>query len=68
MIDAEGFNYEVIKMFDIAATRPGMIVFEHVHLSESDYDDCLELLRRNDYVVRKYEANTAATPDVETRR
>lgn len=68
MIDTEGFDYEVIKMFDIAATRPGMIIFEHAHLHERAYDECLVLLRRNDYVVRKYGANTAATPDAESRR
>lgn len=63
MIDAEGFDYEVVKMFDIAATRPGMIIFEHVHLPQRAYDECLALLRKNDYVVRRFGANTAATLD-----
>lgn len=64
MIDTEGFDCEIIKMFDIAATRPGMIIFEHVHLPERAYDECLDLLRRNDYVVHRFGPNTAATLDV----
>lgn len=64
MIDTEGFDYVVIKMFGIAATRPGMIIFEHVHLPEPACDECLALLRRNGYEVRRYGANTAATLDV----
>ena len=60
MIDTEGFDYEVIKMFEIEKNKPGMIIFEHSHLSESDYNDCTSLLRSNDYQVRKDGANTVA--------
>lgn len=60
MIDTEGFDFEVIKMFDIAATRPGLIVFEHLHLSERSYRDCLALLEANDYLTWSNGANTAA--------
>jgi len=60
MIDTEGFDFEVVKMFDVAATSPGLIIFEHSHLSESAYGQCLELLNSNDYVTKKDGANTVA--------
>ena len=60
MIDTEGFDFEVIKMFDIATTKPGMIIFEHSHLSEKDYQDCLLLFDSNEYVYKKDGANTVA--------
>lgn len=60
MIDTEGFDFEIIKLFDIGKTAPGAIVFEHSHLSETDYTACIDLLQKYDYVVRKDGANTAA--------
>lgn len=60
MIDTEGFDFEVIKMFDIAASRPGLIIFEHSHLSEADYQSCLSLLTLSGYESKKDGANTVA--------
>lgn len=60
MIDTEGFDYEVIKMFDIASNKPGLIIFEKSHLSESDYQECEKLLLDNGYDIRKDGANTVA--------
>ncbi|MEX1000490.1 MAG: FkbM family methyltransferase [Crocinitomicaceae bacterium] len=60
MIDTEGFDFEIIKMFNIAVTNPGAIVFEHSHLSDEDYAECLGHLETNDYVIRKEGANTVA--------
>lgn len=60
MIDTEGFDFEIIKMFNIAVTKPGVIIFEHSHLSDEDYGVCLDHLETNDYVIRKEGANTVA--------
>ena len=60
MIDTEGFDYEVIKMFDIANNKPGLIIFEKSHLSEEDYQECEKLLSDNGYDIRKDGANTIA--------
>lgn len=60
MIDTEGFDYEVIKMFDLPRNQPGMIIFEHSHLSEQDYAECLELFNANGYDAKKDGANTVA--------
>ena len=59
-IDVEGFDYEVIKIFDISKSKPGMIVFESSHLSETDYRSCLNLLAENGYSTKKMGRNTAA--------
>ena len=60
MIDTEGFDFEIIKLFKIEKNNPGLIIFEHSHLSESDYTECMNLLESNKYVVKKDEANTVA--------
>ncbi|MEZ4688203.1 MAG: FkbM family methyltransferase [Bacteroidia bacterium] len=33
-IDTEGFDYEVIKMFDIGKTQPDAIIFEHAFVGK----------------------------------
>src|SRR5690606_3701173 len=60
MIDTEGFDFEVIKMFDISKSRPGLIIFEHSHLSEKDYQSCTSLLTLSEYIWKKDGANTVA--------
>jgi len=59
-IDTEGFDYQIIKMFDIAKYKPKAIIFENVHLSREDSINCIQLLNNNDYVCRKYGSNTLA--------
>jgi len=59
-IDAEGFDFEVIKIFDFPNTNPAGIVFENVGLPSNDYSACLELLKRNNYAIRKFGPNTLA--------
>ena len=59
-IDAEGFDLEVIKMFEIEKFKPKAIVFENVGLLSDDYNTCLALLHSNDYVTRKFGPNTLA--------
>ncbi|MBD3636883.1 MAG: FkbM family methyltransferase [Crocinitomicaceae bacterium] len=63
MIDTEGFDFEIIKMIDINANEPGMIIFEHSHLSEGDYQTCIAHLQENNYTVKKDGANTIAIKD-----
>ena len=60
MIDTEGFDFEVIKMFNVGKNNPGMIIFEHSHLSEEDYSACANLLSQNGYEHKRDGANTVA--------
>ncbi len=52
-IDTEGFDYEIIKTIDFHRITPNLLVFEHRHLSQNDYRDCLALLRQFNYQIYK---------------
>jgi FkbM family methyltransferase len=59
-IDAEGFDYEIIKMLDIEKTQPGMIIFEDSHLDDVTLHECHDLLFKQAYTLRKTQGNTVA--------
>lgn len=59
-IDTEGYDFEIIKMFQIEKTKPTVIVFENSHLSVEDKDACEALLRTNGYRTSFISENTIA--------
>lgn len=59
-IDAEGYDYEVVKIFKIAHFKPKAIIFEHTHLSETDKTSCLNHLTTHNYEVAGFGPNTLA--------
>ncbi|AFL84128.1 methyltransferase, FkbM family [Belliella baltica DSM 15883] len=59
-IDAEGYDLEVIRIFDIPNTQPEAIIFENVGLAESDYQNYLSHLQEMGYNTRKFGPNTLA--------
>ena len=48
-IDTEGFDYEVIKMFDFEQFSPKLVVFEHIHLSEQNKNEAQNYLQSLGY-------------------
>lgn len=50
-IDAEGYDFEILKMFDFTETQPAVILFESEHLSAEDYQACLALLKKAGYRI-----------------
>jgi len=48
-IDAEGYDYEIIKSIDFDVLQPRAIRFEHVHFKERDLNDCLAMLAGHGY-------------------
>lgn len=48
-IDTEGFDFEVIKMFDFNRIKPAIIHFEFFHLSLDDQDRCFAYLSEYGY-------------------
>jgi len=50
-IDAEGYDYEIIKMIDFERTKPSIIHFEHKHLSVTDLDECVDWLIKEGYRI-----------------
>lgn len=59
-IDTEGFDFEIIKMFDIAANRPAVIVYENLHFSPGQQDECVYHLKSNGYECINFGPNTLA--------
>lgn len=59
-IDAEGFDFEIIKLLKIEQTQPRVIVYEKSHLSNADQSACIQLLERNNYAVTHIDENTVA--------
>jgi len=62
-IDAEGFDYEIIKTIDFDIIKPFMIFFENVHLNEKDKIECFGLLRSEGYKVVSKGINSLAWLD-----
>lgn len=52
-IDAEGYDYEIIKTIPFNEIKPIMILYENKHLSVSDKSACKELLRSHGYKLIK---------------
>jgi FkbM family methyltransferase len=59
-IDTEGFDFEVIKLFDVASTRPRMVVWENDHLSADDAEASAQHLRSAGYRVAHLGPNSCA--------
>ncbi|HEY0655723.1 MAG TPA: FkbM family methyltransferase [Chryseosolibacter sp.] len=59
-IDAEGFDYEIIKLLKIDKTQPQVIVYEKSHLSAADQSACIQWLESNGYAVTHIDENTVA--------
>src|SRR5262249_40749238 len=59
-IDTEGFDYEVLKLFDVLIRKPPVVHFEHKHLSKSDLNEALALLIRGRYRIAVGSVNTVA--------
>ncbi len=59
-IDAEGYDLQVILIFDIPKTKPEAIIFENENLDPNDLEACYELLRSNGYLLKKFGRDTLA--------
>lgn len=53
-IDTEGYDFEVLKMIPFEVLNSlSIILFEHKHLSRSDFKKCIFFLRKRGFIVRK---------------
>ncbi len=53
-IDTEGFDFEIIKMFNIGITQPSVIVFEHFQFSDEERKKCFDHLHEHGYQLKQY--------------
>ncbi|SFH64421.1 FkbM family methyltransferase [Albimonas pacifica] len=51
LIDAEGFDAEILRLIDLERWRPMAIVLEHKHLSAADKRWCFSLLKSAGYRI-----------------
>jgi FkbM family methyltransferase len=62
VIDAEGYDAEILQLMDLSMESPGIILYEHRCLSSGSRRRCEQLLSRHGYVVRPVNnADTLAT-------
>ena len=61
VIDAEGFDYEIVKQIDLKNSPPILIIFETIHLSPGDKADCIKLLEHGGYRVKEVGGDALAT-------
>ncbi|MBP8959725.1 MAG: FkbM family methyltransferase [Bacteroidales bacterium] len=59
-IDTEGYDFEIIKMFNLPLTKPSVIVYENLHLTEETKEECIRFLNINGYYSKNYGPNTLA--------
>jgi FkbM family methyltransferase len=59
-IDAEGYDYEILKMIPFSKYEIDFIMFENRHLSESDYKEALNLLKQYGFKVGSKYKDTIA--------
>ena len=59
-IDAEGFDAEILRLFDIPVRRPAIVHFEHIHLSAEDHEKAIALLVDQGYRVAASGTDTLA--------
>ena len=58
--DAEGFDAEILKMFDIGGRKPSIVRFEHIHLTPQDYESTIEMLVSHGYQIGLSATDTLA--------
>jgi FkbM family methyltransferase len=53
VIDTEGYDWRILRQFDLNSTRPVAILFEHQHLSPTEKTEAYEFLSRRGYSWRE---------------
>ena len=59
-IDAEGYDFEIIRALDLAVHRPAIIQYEHFHLTADDQVECRQHLIRHGYALCSVIGDTVA--------
>lgn len=59
-IDVEGFDYEVVKLYDLSQNKPKAIVFESRHLSDDEYAEAEQYFSENGFLIKKVKGDSVA--------
>lgn len=60
MIDAEGYDFEIIKTIPFEYIKPGVIVYEDSHFNDEIKIECQRFLKNLGYKTKPAEGNTIA--------
>lgn len=60
MIDAEGYDFEIIKTIPFEYIKPGVIVYEDSHFNDETKNECQRFLTNLGYKTTPAEGNTIA--------
>ena len=60
MIDAEGYDFEIIKTIPFEQIKPTVIIYEHSHFNEQIKNECSLFLINNGYKITATESDTIA--------
>ena len=59
-IDVEGYDMQLLKLFDFARIKPTIVRFEHRHVPPSELDEAFLLLARHGYLMVREEYDVTA--------
>lgn len=59
-IDTEGYDWQVLRQFDLARYRPRVVLYEHRHLPPADRSAARERLRQHGYRLSNDASDTLA--------
>ena len=59
-IDAEGYDYEIIKQIDFNKIKPTLLQYEYIHLNKNDQKECIKLLKDQGYKIFHQEYDSGA--------
>ncbi|MDN4164100.1 FkbM family methyltransferase [Cytophagales bacterium LB-30] len=59
-IDAEGFDFEVVKLYDLSKNKPNVVVFESFHLPKNEYADTEAYFISHGYTLQKISRDSLA--------
>jgi len=63
VIDTEGYDWRILRQFDLARLRPRLILYEHQHLTADEQTNARRFLSEHDYEsVPTEEGDTIAWP------
>ncbi|SMG50527.1 methyltransferase, FkbM family [Marivirga sericea] len=59
-IDVEGFDFEVIKLYDLSNNKPKVIVFESGHLGDDEYGEAEQYFTENEFLIKRVKGDSVA--------
>jgi FkbM family methyltransferase len=59
-VDVEGFDFQLIKLYDLSENKPKVIVFESKHLDEIEYAEAITYFNTNGFELKKLKGDSIA--------